>query len=147
MLFFMSSMSYCLLPPTLPCRSNNAQSSSCSKHYTGLLINIHIFVIKFWVPRLSPPSLQPALLFCVYQNNPTLIHLLLLMILLRWHLIVMTGLALANREKGVLSVNIVTSWVTRLTSVMHYMSVNIEASQVTRLAGVMHCLDVLLALL
>ena len=60
----------------------------------------------------------------------------MLMILLRWHLSVMTRLALANKEKGVLSVNIVASLVIRLTSVMHYMSVNIVASQVTRLIGV-----------
>jgi len=59
----------------------------------------------------------------------------------------MTGLAFANREKGVLSVNIVASSFTRLTSVMHYKSVNIVASQVTRLTGVMHCMVVLLALL
>jgi len=43
------------------------------------------------------------------QKNPTFDTLLLLMILLHWHLTVMTRLALANREKAVLSVNIVAS--------------------------------------
>jgi len=52
-----------------------------------------------------------------------------------------------KQGKGVLSVNIMASSVTRLTSVMHYMSVNIVASQVTRLTGVMHCMVVILALL
>jgi len=60
---------------------------------------------------------------------------------------VITGLALANRGKGVLSVNIVASSVTRLISVMHYMSVNIVESQLIRLTSVRHYMVILLDLL
>ena len=143
----MSSMSYCLLPLILLRRSSNAQSSSSLEHYTGLLINIHIFVIKFWVPRLSPPWLQPALLFCSVPQQPNTDTPASVDDSSAWHLTVMTGLAFVNREKGILSVNIMARSVTRLASVMHYMSVNIVASQVTRLTSVIYCMVVLLALL
>jgi len=44
-----------LSPSPDPATEIERSNSSFSEHYTGLLIKIHIFVIKFWVPRLSPP--------------------------------------------------------------------------------------------